>query len=70
MAQRNLELHGEFLNGLLRLYYHAEAYREPAMGVGPGIFHIETAALEQIFEAFNGVLVTVFRMNTLTLIKT
>jgi hypothetical protein len=39
------------------------------MGIRPGIFHIETASPEQIFKAFNRVLVTVFRVNTLTLIK-
>ena len=33
------------------------------------MFHVEAAALEQIFQAFNRVLVAVFRMNTLTLIK-
>ena len=51
------------------LYYHAEAYREPAMGICPGMFHLEAAALEQVFQALNRIFVAVFGVNALTLIE-
>ncbi len=54
---------------VLKLRYHAQADREPAIGVRPDVLDLEAAVLQKSLKAFDRVFVAVFGMNTFTLIK-
>ena len=53
----------------LAFTYHAQAYSEPALWIGPGVFDFETAATHHVFQTLDRVFIAIFRMNAFALGK-